>query len=156
MALQGLFKGFPSEGAAAVLEAMRSGATTDPGLAIKAAGSADAKTAEFSFRLGGRVYSKALIATLSLAALGAVAVGATKAVFFSVTADGTVGVTVVSPNVDGDVLVPEPAAGACLFGAVTVSNGSGSAFVAGTTALDAAGLTVGYIGLSGATPGEAL
>ena len=156
MSLQGFFKGFPSEAAAAVLEASRDGAASNPGLAIKAAGSPDAKTEGFSFKLGGRIFSKASIATLSLATLGAVVAGASKTAFLTITADGTVGAVVVSPNSDGVTVIPKPAAGCCLFGAVTVANHSGSVFTAGTTALDAVGLTVTYIGLSGCVPGEVL
>ncbi|BAH75995.1 hypothetical protein [Solidesulfovibrio magneticus] len=156
MSLQGFFKGFPSEAAAAVLEASRDGAASDPGLSIKAAGSADAMTSGFSFRLGGRIYSKAAIATLSLAALGAVAAGGSRTAFITIKADGTVAVAVVSPDSHGVVRIPKPAAGSCLLGAVTVANGSGATFTAGVTALDAAGLTVTYVGLSGCVPGEAL
>lgn len=156
MGLQGFFKAFPSAAAAGVLEALRDGAKSDPGLAIKAAGSADAKTAAFAYGLGGKIYSKAAMATLSLAALGAIAAGTTKTAFLTITADGTVGVVVVSPDDDGVTTIPLPGDGRCLFGAVTVANGSGASFTAGTTVLDAAGLTVTYSALSGSVPGEAL
>lgn len=156
MSLEGMFRGFASMAETAVLEFLRAGAVSAPGLAIKAAGNADASSGAFSYRMGGRVYSKAAIATLSLAALGTVASGAKKTAFLSINAAGTVAITVVSADSYGLTAVPEPAADTCFWGAITVANGSASAFVAGTTALDAAGLTVTYTGLSGVVPGESL
>ena len=103
---RGMEDGFPDAGQQAVLEHLRCGAASAPGLAIKAA--------------------------------------------------GTVTLVAVSPDTEGVTRIPEPAAGTCLFGAVTVANGSAAAFTAGTTVLDAAGLAVTYSGLSGVVPGEAL
>jgi len=153
---RGMEDGFPDAGQQTVLDYLRSGATSAPGLAIKAAGNADAQAAAFSYRLSGKIYAKAAIAALSLAGLGVVPAGAARTAFLAINAAGTVAVVVASPDADGVTRIPEPAAGACLFGAVKVSNGSASAFTAGATALDAAGLTVTYSGLSGVVPGEAL
>lgn len=152
----GMTDGFPVAGQQEALEYLRSGGASNPGLAIKAGGSADAKADAFSYRIGGKIYGKAAIATQSLAGLGTVAAGATKTAFLAIDAAGTVSLLTASPESDGATRIPEPVAGTCLFGAVRVSNASASAFVAGTTALDAAGLTVTYFGLSGAVPGEAL
>uniref|UniRef100_I2Q1E1 Uncharacterized protein n=1 Tax=Desulfovibrio sp. U5L TaxID=596152 RepID=I2Q1E1_9BACT len=156
MSVRGIIDGFPMSEQVGVLQYLRSGAASAPGLAIKAAGNADAKTDAFSFRLGGKVYSKAALATLSLAGLGVVAAGGKKTAFLAIDATGTVTLVAVAPDGDGVTTVPEPTAGTCLFGAVTVANGSAAAFTAGTTLLDAAGLTVTYTGLSGIVPGEAL
>lgn len=156
MSVRGILDGFPQAEQEAVLQYLRSGAATAPGLAIKAAGNADAKADAFSFRLGGKCFSKAATATLSLAGLGVIAAGSAKTAFLVIDAAGAVTLVAVAPDGDGVTRVPEPAAGTCLFGAVKVANGSGAAFTAGTTALDAAGLTVTYYGLSGAVPGEAL
>ena len=153
---RGMEDGFPDAGQQAVLEHLRCGAASAPGLAIKAAGSADAQAAAFSYRLGGKIHSKAAMGTLSLAGLGVVAAGAAKTAFLAINAAGTVTLVAASPDTEGVTRIPEPAAGTCLFGAVTVANGSAAAFTAGTTALDAAGLAVTYSGLSGVVPGDAL
>jgi len=152
--LRGLYDGFPEAEQAGALQYLRSGATTTPGLAIKAAGSPDVQAAAFSYCLGGKLYAKAAQATLSLAALGTVSAGATKTAFLGIDKGGAVTVVGVAA-VNGVTTVPEPADGVCWFGAIMVTTTT-AACVAGTTALDAAGLTVTYIGLSGIVPGDIL
>ena len=156
MSCHGLSDGFPNAAQQAILGHLRSGAMTSPGLAIKAAGSPDAQAGAFAYGIDGRCYSKAAQATLSLSGLGTIAAGGRRTAFLTVTAGGVVGLIAVSPDANGVTTLPEPAKDACLWGAVTVANGSSAAYVAGTTALDAAGLTVSWLGLSGVVPGEAL
>jgi len=154
--MHGMIDGFPRADQVVVLGYLRSGAMTAPGLGIKAAGSADALAAAFSYAINGKLGSKAAQATLSLAGLGTVAAGATKTAFLTITTNGTVSVVGVTADGDGETEIPEPDDGACLWGAVTVANASTSEFVAGTTALDATNITVTYASLFGAVPGDTL
>ena len=85
-----------------------------------------------------------------------VAAGKSSAAFLAIDAVGNVVVSAVAPDDDNDIVVPDPGAGACLFGAVKVSNGGATAFTGGTTALDAANVTATYYNLSGVIPGESL
>jgi len=151
-----LIDGFPNAEQVATLEYLRNGPVDSPGLAISAASSPAPKAGAFSYRIAGRIYAKAAQATIALTTGGSVAAGGQGAYFLSLDAAGDLAVTLVTADSDGDITVPTPAAGYAAFGAVKVANGSGAAFVAGTTALDAAGITATYVNLAGIVPGETL
>jgi hypothetical protein len=147
---------FPREQQASLLGFLRDGPIGPPGLTIAAAGSPAAKASAFDYRINGKIYAKAAQATISLVTLGVVAAGKTSAVFLTIDAAGNVTVSPVVPDESGDIVVPDPGYGLCLFGAVKVSNGAATAFTGGTTALDAASVTATYYNLSGVIPGESL
>jgi hypothetical protein len=147
---------FPNEQQAALLGFMRDGPIGPPGLAIAAGASPAVKASAFDYRINGRIFGKAAQAAVSLANLGVVAAGKSSAAFLAIDAAGNVTVSAVAPDEGNDIVVPDPGSGACLFGAVNVSNGGATAFTGGTTALDAADITVIYHNLSGVIPGESL
>jgi len=155
MSARGLCDGFPVAGQMAVLEHMRSGAVTTPGLAIAAAGNAAAKASAFSYRIDGKIHDKTAQATIALTNLGSLGTKSSGAAFLSINANGDVAVEAVTTDEAGAIRVPEPEAGYCLFGAVQVAT-SNATFTGGTTALDASGITTTYHNLSGMIPGEPL
>jgi len=154
--MSGLFDGFPNAEQVAALAFLRNGPVDSPGLAISAASSPAPKAGAFSYRIDGKIYAKAAQATIALTTGGSVAAGATGAYFLSLDAAGDLAVTLATADSNGAIAVPTPAAGYAFFGAVKVANGSGAAFTAGTTALDATGITATYFNLAGIVPGETL
>lgn len=154
MSMKGILKGFPEEGKKAVLDYLRAGSLTSPGLAIAEASSPAAKASGFSYRIDGQIHAKAAQDTIVLTAL-TVPSDTAGAAFLFIDASGTVAVEAVAANDGGDIFVPEPDDGYCLFGAVKVA-ASNASFTGGTTALDATGITATFANLSGAVPGDVL
>jgi len=129
------------------------------GLAIKAASSPDAKTAStVTYAIAGRLYSKAAMATVPMAAAGSLPAGQSVAVGVFLDAAGTVSVKAGSPAPKAaECVFPDfDHAALCPVGAVLVTNASASAMAFGTTALDAAGVTATYLDILGAVPGQAI
>lgn len=142
-----------------LLELMRNKCESAGGLAIKAGGNADAKTAStIAFCIGGKFYSLAAQATLDLSALapGTIATGKSAGVFFFVTAAGTVSATLVAEDANGAIACPDFGATKVCFGSVKIANASGSTFTVGTTALDISKVTTTYSDYNLILPGQTI
>jgi hypothetical protein len=111
--------------------------------------------AGIDFSIDGIMYHKAEAATvLPLTAAAVQAIDTTCLYLMCVNASGTVtsvkGTAVLTSELEADVVAlawPEPTAGTCPFGAVKIVTDHTHTFTAGTTALDAAGITETYYDL---------
>lgn len=130
-----------------------------PVFAINAASAATIKTTNaIVYSIGNVMKTKAALSAQALGALGTIPAGYAARLVVFLDAAGTVSVLkspnelvanklrCIVPNYDPSVLVP--------VGSVLIANGSGSGFVIGTTALDAASITTTYADLAYAMPGE--
>ena len=145
--------------ASTLLELMRNKCESACGLAIKAAGNADAKTASaIAFCIGGKFYSLAAQATLDLSALcpGTIATGTSAGVFFFVNAAGTVTASLVSADSAGAIACPDFGLTKVCFGSIKIANASGSTFTVGTTALDVSNVTTSYSDHNVMMPGQTI
>lgn len=136
-------------------------------LAINAASAATVKTTNaLTYSVAGQLYSKAALAAQSIAvthdargqASGAYVQPVSTTVFYTVAlnAAGTVSVSqgdfagrdlsqqASGAYVRGDGLVPDAPAGYTPIGVIKVTTNGSTTFTPGTTALDAAGVTVVY------------
>jgi hypothetical protein len=121
---------------------------TKPGLAIKTGGSTLAKAATACVALvaGAPVY---IAANTDMSALaGTLATANSAAWAFYVDSAGVITTSTKTADVATHALavaaLPAPPSGKAMIGFIVVSNATGSNFVGGTTALDAASLTVTY------------
>lgn len=151
---------------------LMSGAVFTKGvLAINAASAATVKTTNaIVFSVNGVMYSKAVLSAQSIAvthnsfgnAGGSFVQPAGTTVFYTLGLDasGTVSVTQGSfagqdlstlnggTSARGSGLIPDSPAGATPFGVIKVVTNASTTFTPGTTALDAAGLTVSYFDIN--------
>lgn len=117
-----------------------------PTLAIKAAGGVLARTTTACFALVGGVLVK-IAANTDMPALTGVSIpnGSKQIVGFATDAAGTL--SLLAGNVAatvGALQFPAVPVGQVALGYLIIENGTGSTFTGGTTALDAASLTVTY------------
>lgn len=142
---------------AAALRALENTATlTKAGLAINAAASPLVKTtAPLAAVVAGAPVRKAA-GTAMPALAGALATA--KSALWAFYIDGLGNLTVSAKTADAAThdaavaLLPTPPAGVSMIGFVVVDNATGANFVGGTTALDAASLTVTYYDTIGSNP----
>lgn len=132
---------------------INSGTLSSAGLTIKAGSSAIVKAANaFAALANGTLVTKA--ADTDMAALvGTLATAKTAAWAFYVDSAGTL--TTSAKTADAAdaaaaiALLPAPPSNKAMIGFITVGNATGSNFVGGTTALDAASVTVAYYSTDG-------
>jgi hypothetical protein len=126
---------------------------TKAGLAIKAGASALAKTAIASAALVGGVPVYIAANTDMAPLLGTLATASSAAWAFYVDAAGVITTSEKTASVATHALavaaIPAPPASKAMIGFIVVTNATGSNFVGGTTALDAASLTVTYYDATG-------
>jgi hypothetical protein len=136
--------------------AVNSSTLSSPGLVIKAGSSTLAKAGSaFAAIAAGVVVTKT--ANTDMAALvGTLATAKSAAWAFYIDSAGTLtssAKTADSANAAAALaLLPAPPAGKAMVGFITIDNTSGSNFVGGTTALDAAGIATTYFNSVGPTP----
>lgn len=130
------------------------------GLAINAGGATFAKASNAFVAIAGGVMLYKPAATAMPALVGTIAAGQVAIWPFYIDSTGTI--TTGAKTADAAttaaaiLLLPTPAAGLTMLGFIVVSNGSGAGFIGGTTALDAASITVGYIDVEGSAPSNSL
>lgn len=149
---------------------------TVPVLAINTGGAATVKTTNaIGYTIDGRPYTKAALSAVALAvnttlqakitfstALAVQPVSTTVYYILVINAAGTVsclqgtysGQTFTGANIPlGDGSMPDPDDPAyCIIGGIKIVTNSSTTFTPGTTALDAAGLTVTFVDLGGVLP----
>jgi len=156
---------------AAVRELLSNRTFVKPVLAINAASAATVKTTNaIVYSVDGVMYSKALLSAQSIAVTnnftgstgGAYVQPASTTVFYTLALDASGNVSVtqgtyagqdlsqrsVGASAKGNGLIPDAPAGTAPFGVLKVATNSSTTFTPGTTALDAAGVTVGYYDVS--------
>ena len=161
MALSALYEFLPDVQKVKALEHISNQTLGSVGLAIKAAESADAKTANAVAQcISGVINSLAAIATIDLSALSGTSIPDGSGLLIVLFANASDTVSAIESDVTTDtaaIAVPDYApAGLAPFGAIKIVNGSGSAFTVGTTALDTSDVTVTYYNLSWIAPGMTL
>lgn len=142
-----------------------------PVLAINAASAATVKTTNaITFSVNGVMYSKAILSAQSIAvthnsygnAGGAYVQPSSTTVFYTLALDSSGNVTVTQGSYAGQDLsslnmgtsargsgaIPNSPANTTPFGVIKIATGASATFTAGTTALDAAGVTATYFDIS--------
>lgn len=116
------------------------------GLAIKTGGSALAKSVNTIFAIVDGVLVKKAAADMAALSGSNVPDGSKNVYVFTVQVDGTLKTYPgTAATTVGGITWPTILDGEAVIGFAVVENGTGSNFVPGTTALDAASLTVSYV-----------
>lgn len=120
------------------------------GLAIHGSASALAKIANTITCFVNGILLQKTTADLPALAGASVPNGSFNIYVFTIASDGTLGTLNGTPGATlAAVVVPTIPANVAVIGCAVISNGTGSAFTPGTTALDTASLTVTYINTIG-------